>query len=134
MKHSIELAIGSVGIEVSKIDEAEVGLAVPLKHGIDRLAQFGIVGFVDAARIYPDVVKPASLGLTACALDLCPALGRSARGDVVEGLKVDLFAVPGMREDSKGNWRASDELLHSQRAVATVDQSHLVQARCVSYC
>jgi hypothetical protein len=63
-----------------------------------------LVDIPDAARIDPDVIKPASLGLAPCALDRCAVLGRGARGEVVEGLEVDLFAILGVGKNGKAVW------------------------------
>ena len=50
-RFALEIRQGRRGGEV---DDTEVGVGVPLEHGVNRLTEFGHVGLVDTARIGPD--------------------------------------------------------------------------------
>ncbi len=47
-----------IRLEVLQIGNTARGSSIPVKHGVDGLAQFGAAGLVDAARVDPDMVRP----------------------------------------------------------------------------
>ena len=57
---------------IRKVDVAARGVLVPPKHGVDRRAELHRIPLVDAARIYPKVLKSISCGLVCAELYLRP--------------------------------------------------------------
>lgn len=65
---------------VLKISVADLGVSVPLKHGVDCLRELSAARFVDAARIGPGIHIAIFSGLGACILqfdEVCPLAGRA---------------------------------------------------------
>ena len=100
------LEIGQ-GRRVGEVDDAEVGVGIPLEHGVNGFAEFGGVGLVDTARVGPDEFiseRPCDLaklhelgeaGGLGVAMPAQAGSGRRGRNILEAGLAVG----PTMRKD-----------------------------------
>src|SRR4051812_20244444 len=102
------------------MDVANLGLSIPMEHGVDGLAQLGAAALEDTAGIHPGVLKTVAECLAACLMDFVMSSSCSSR---VAGkfLEADFLAAPGMRKNGVfGN--LIKKLLQLQGRC--VDQSH----------
>jgi hypothetical protein len=113
------------GLEVLKIGNAALGLLVPLKHGVDGLAQLGAAGLVDAARIDPDMVHSLGQCELTYGLDLLESPLLGSHGQILHVLECDLVVAPRVREDPVGLVVPAGKTVGLEAVVRAIEEPHV---------
>ena len=112
---------------VREIDIALSSALVPVKHGVDRLREFRVARFFDAARIDPKVLMPVLSCLSGAELDLGTTrflrLPLASSYVLEENLAIGIFA-PSMRQDRVWRDGLSTEVRQDQLIVLEVEKAH----------